>query len=151
MSLFIRTAQTCSSWLFICSQYLSLVHIRSNSLKSFFFFCRTSFLDKFSLTIISLKYSRPLFTSILLLRLDNYIGLIIKWTSFEDFIKIQESDDRQSFFQIIREQGLDLKKFALTTDTLTGFRSEEKCMGELSESFEFKQLDRKMETIPFTF
>lgn len=58
--------------------------------------------------------------------------------TFVDFKKAYDSIDRESLFQILKEQGLDLKTLALIKETLTNTKSKVKFMGELSEPFEIK-------------
>lgn len=58
--------------------------------------------------------------------------------TFVDFKKAYDSVDRESLFQILKEQGLDLKTLALIRETLTDTKSKVKFMGELSEPFQIK-------------
>ena len=53
-------------------------------------------------------------------------------------LKRHESVDRESVFQIFKEQGLDPKTLALIKETLTNTKSKVKFMGEPSEPFEIK-------------
>ena len=58
--------------------------------------------------------------------------------TFVDFKKAYDSIDRESLFQILKEQGLDLKTLALIRETLTDTKSKVKFMGEISQPFQIK-------------
>ena len=58
--------------------------------------------------------------------------------TFVDFKKAYDSIDRESLFQILKEQGLDLKTLAIIRDTLTNTKSKVKFMGDISDPFEIK-------------
>lgn len=58
--------------------------------------------------------------------------------TFVDFKKAYDSVDRESLFQILKEQGLDHKTHALIKQTLTDTKAKIKFMGEISEPFEVK-------------
>lgn len=58
--------------------------------------------------------------------------------TFVDFKKAYDSIDRESLFQILKEQGLDLKTLAIIKETLTDTKSKVKFMGHISEPFEIK-------------
>ena len=58
--------------------------------------------------------------------------------TFVDFKKAYDSVDRKSLFQILKEQGLDLKTLALIKETLSNTKAKVKFMGCVSEPFKIE-------------